>query len=78
MMMCINIVVWLFLQYVTIFIIAKFTLQFVCGEMKMANEYENKILNMYICGGDRLKLYGSQNGNCIEPVRKASILELEY
>lgn len=57
------------------------TLQFVYGEMKMANEYKNiiiKILNIYICGGNRLKLYGSQNGNRIEPVRKASILGLEY
>lgn len=40
------------------------TLQFVYGEMKMANEYNNKnIEHIYICGGNRLKLYGSQNGN---------------
>lgn len=36
-----------------------------------------KILNIYICGGNRLKLYGSQNGNRIEPVWKASILGLD-
>lgn len=55
------------------------TLQFVYGEMKMANEYNNKnIEHIYICGGNRLKLYGSQNENRIEPMRKASILGLEY